>query len=694
MTLFGPVLPYDLVRVARRGRYIMLRAVFALVLLGLLYLSYRSYGRGLESGWGDPKELAKFAEHFFHLFLLTQFVMVYILTPAYVGDAIAEEKQRGTLDYLLTTHLSAREIVLGKLMSRLANVVLFLLVGLPILSMTQLFGGVSFDLIWGGFAALFVTLLSVGAVSIFLSVHSKTPRDAIMLTFLLIICYFVGWIVFSMAANKLRPMSGAWPMVAIFAGFARTAYDAGNPFMAFFELQGQLSPTTTYGDLIPPLLLKYAFFHGAVTFLCVAFSVNRLRTAFRAHRFATASSPSFEAPTETKFGKKPRKSRTIGNAPMVWKETHVGRRLRIGWLGKSLAVLLALACLAPGVFVILQHWLQPLRPNTGYGTLSFYSPFDTLAFEMNQYIRFFGTLLCCVLLLAVGVRAAGTVGVERDKQTLDGLLASPLTVGEIIFAKWWGSLVAMRGLIILIGVIWFMGVATGGLQIIAVPLLAFILAVYMIFMASLGSFFAVCTTQTLRAVMGTLMTAMFFGGGPWVCVWLLSSFNPQGWIYWLALPLVGILLLVYAAILTGLVLISALWAKEALSQRLGPGMATFLVCACPPVLFVVVLAIIGTAWHSSQVTEYIATGLTPPGVLSFFAFSGVYGDTFFQALQTSAVTTPYCVVGIFLYGVAGCFLGLAARDRFQRTCGRIDTKEAAPSRPPAVTGQLVTSWGP
>jgi len=47
--------------------------------------------------------------------------------------AIAEEKERKTLDFLLASDLRSREIVLGKLASRLAYLTLVLLTGLPLL---------------------------------------------------------------------------------------------------------------------------------------------------------------------------------------------------------------------------------------------------------------------------------------------------------------------------------------------------------------------------------------------------------------------------------------------------------------------------------------------------------------------------------------------------------------------------------
>src|SRR5690242_17379337 len=90
--LFGPVLPYDMVRTARRGRYVLIRCLYAGVLaaiLGMVYLSWFS-----ERGGADLRvtELADFGEQFFFTFMAVQFCAVALLTPAYSGGAIAEEK--------------------------------------------------------------------------------------------------------------------------------------------------------------------------------------------------------------------------------------------------------------------------------------------------------------------------------------------------------------------------------------------------------------------------------------------------------------------------------------------------------------------------------------------------------------------------------------------------------------------------
>ena len=68
---------------------------------------------------------------------------VLVLTPAIVAGVIADEKQRKTLQYLMVSRLNSAEIVLGKLFARLLHIGVFLAIGLPVMSLTSLFGGSS-----------------------------------------------------------------------------------------------------------------------------------------------------------------------------------------------------------------------------------------------------------------------------------------------------------------------------------------------------------------------------------------------------------------------------------------------------------------------------------------------------------------------------------------------------------------------
>ena len=66
-----------------------------------------------------------------------------LLAPIFTAGAITQEKDSQTYDILLATPLTNGQIVLGSLLSRLFFIVALLVSGIPIFSITQIFGGVA-----------------------------------------------------------------------------------------------------------------------------------------------------------------------------------------------------------------------------------------------------------------------------------------------------------------------------------------------------------------------------------------------------------------------------------------------------------------------------------------------------------------------------------------------------------------------
>src|SRR5262249_33048401 len=119
------------------------------------------------------------------------------------AGALAEEKDRGTLEYLFTTDLRSHEIVLGKLVSRLAVMLLLALTGLPVLTLLLFLGGVDPNQVLGSFAATGVTLLSLACLSILSSAYVPKPVTAILLTYLEVAAYLIGSTLLAMLMNEV-----------------------------------------------------------------------------------------------------------------------------------------------------------------------------------------------------------------------------------------------------------------------------------------------------------------------------------------------------------------------------------------------------------------------------------------------------------------------------------------------------------
>jgi ABC-type transport system involved in multi-copper enzyme maturation permease subunit len=619
LKLFGPVLFYDLVRVGRRGRYILFRTLYILAMLLLLMWWYWMTTFRYLNGTIPASEMGQFSETFFLAFLIGQMVVVVLLTPPYVAGAIADEKDRQTLEFVLATDLRSREIILGKLASRLVNLLMILLAGLPVLSGIQFLGGVDPDLLLAGFAATALTGLSLACLSMLWSVYGRKGRDAIVLTYLSVFLYVVAATfaqtflqTFFIGPGGTGANLAEWGFTlpaflggeSITLGEVVRAANAGNLLSIYIDITMTLERGGRVSAVVPGLLGNFALFHSVLALICVVWSIVRLRPVALKERFNKVQ----RVPLLRRL--LPRLP--VGDSPMLWKEVFAEGGVRFNWLGRVLLLKLVALSLIPYAFMIESFvessWAasQPLGVNT---RMSYYGdPWHRLCQEMNIYVRIVGTAVACLLLLAVGVRAAGAVTTERDKQTLDELLTTPLESHNILVAKWLGSILSVRWAMLWLGLIVFPALLIGALHILALPLLAIVWLVYAGLFAAIGLLFSVRARTTLQAAMGTLLTTIFAGGGHWLLT----------------------------------------------------------LCCCMPVLF---LGGPGSTPNEGRYLFMAQAGITPPFVLGFAGFQeSDLEHHSYDPYLTELIF--FCILGVLCFGVAAAAVLTFATTEFNRVIGR------------------------
>jgi ABC-type transport system involved in multi-copper enzyme maturation permease subunit len=518
--LFGPVFVYDLVRTARRGQQIGHRCLYAgllLLLLLVLYCMWFPY-RDLEGLMQPvrlrPGQVSEFATYFFQAFMVIQFGVVLLVTPAYTATAIAEEKERRTLEFLLATDLSNREVVLGMLGARLANLGLLVLTGLPILALLQVLGGVDFNLVLAGFLATFMVMLSVGSMSILVSVYARTALGAVVQT------YF--WVCLVMpTAMCLTP---ALSCCNSWFGPSTT----GTP--------QALASSSTY---IIILLLIFSVLQGVVAAFCCRWAVTELRSASlgtldyrqpiraRTVRPRPLAPPKAEQPEAEKveqldWGPFPdsetaaqaledvsrpayrrfQRLPPVGDDALFWKENYGEQRLMPADLAGFLIVLL-------GVILLIQVIMM-------LATSAWTS--EDLSQSANQLVHPWAMILLFLILIRVALSAANRVSRERERQTLDGLLTLPVSPDDILFAKWLASIRSGRWLWWCLGAVWGVGVLTTGISPASLPLVVAASVVYTTFIATLGLWFSSANRTTLRSTLFTILATLVVILGPGMLV--------------------------------------------------------------------------------------------------------------------------------------------------------------------------------
>lgn len=181
MSWLGPLFGFETMRQSRKSWTHWVRIVYCAMLFQFLYFVLGDDSKN------TPGEIPRIAEACAQGYVTLQYLAVLLLTPIYVVSSIIEDRQKRVYEMLLTTELSSQEILLGKLLSRLVQVLSVLLCGIPILAMLQVFGGVNMQFVLWHSALALVLLNVLGALAIRAATWASTVLTGVLFTLLLLL---------------------------------------------------------------------------------------------------------------------------------------------------------------------------------------------------------------------------------------------------------------------------------------------------------------------------------------------------------------------------------------------------------------------------------------------------------------------------------------------------------------------------
>src|SRR5262249_32612292 len=193
------------------------------------------------------------------------------LVPALVAGTIALERERRTLDSLLTTRLSSAEIVLGKFAGGLLQYAACLITTLPIMISLCLFGGVDPVFVLLTLAATVSIAFFTASLSILVSTSERRAARAVTQTVAIATAWCILPSFFQNVAARLGPR--AWPLIR-----------RCNEYLAASSpncLPETLLRSGVGPRLIDSIMWMIGLQLGAGSLL-VVFSIARLRRASRA----------------------------------------------------------------------------------------------------------------------------------------------------------------------------------------------------------------------------------------------------------------------------------------------------------------------------------------------------------------------------------------------------------------------------
>ena len=426
----GPVFAFEWLTASRRWQAYAMRSLTVLLLLGAMWVVWQEQAGRTATGKMSIVQQVNVSKEFSGTTAMILLGLVGLAAPAAAAGSICLDKARGNLTLLLATDLSDAEIVLGKLAARLVPVLGLILCATPVLSIATLFGGIDPVGVVGALLVVLGCAVFGCTLALTLSVWGRKTHVVLMATYVFGILYLLSAPILAGVQSGLP--TGWWPSwFPTFRGLLQY-----NPiFLVLAAIEGPPS------GMRPVTLWTQATFLGlglAASAVLVGVATWRIRRVVvrqlgQGERASQRRRWSIDAIDPERFGERGRRlvrlhqlyrrivpGPSLDRNPVLWRECR--RRRPSRW---SLAVW--------GAYVLL------------CGGFSLYAIAQMIV--DNRGGREFGAVVNGLQvgagLLLLSVSAATSLAEERQRGSLDVLMATPLPTRAIVWGKWWGAFRAL-----------------------------------------------------------------------------------------------------------------------------------------------------------------------------------------------------------------------------------------------------------
>ncbi|OPJ63075.1 ABC transporter permease [Clostridium oryzae] len=142
-----------------------------------------------------------------YLFMIAiQCTLIALIAPALTAGCISGEREKQTLDILLSTTMKHGSIVVGKLFASLSQMILLIVSSLPIFSIVFLYGSIGAREIMELFIYYIITAVLMGSIGVFFSTFTQRSTVATVMSYIFILFICFGTILISMAYVRILLM--------------------------------------------------------------------------------------------------------------------------------------------------------------------------------------------------------------------------------------------------------------------------------------------------------------------------------------------------------------------------------------------------------------------------------------------------------------------------------------------------------
>ncbi|WP_226037557.1 ABC transporter permease [Aquibacillus saliphilus] len=251
-------------------------AVCGAVCLAFIYIETQFTHDGFTSS--DSKNL-------FMLLSMGQLGLIVFITPGLTAGTISGEREKQTLNIMLTTQQSSTSIILSKLFSSVLFLILMLIASLPLYSIVFLYGGVSPQMVFVTFGYQLLTMLTIGSLGVMFSTISRKTMVSTITTYGMMLFLVVGTVIlffitvrliigFQQGSTGVSQSSNIFPYLILILNPAVAMFASFDSNMFMYEFQ-QLG-------IDWPLWKGFTLGYIAITMFSLLIAINRLRPRMRA----------------------------------------------------------------------------------------------------------------------------------------------------------------------------------------------------------------------------------------------------------------------------------------------------------------------------------------------------------------------------------------------------------------------------
>jgi ABC-type transport system involved in multi-copper enzyme maturation permease subunit len=383
--------------------------------------------------------------------------------------AIAGEKDRQTLGFVLATRLNSAEIVLGKLAWNLLSIAATVAAGLPLMLLLHVLGGVDLRLILLTYAVTGSLALFLTALAIWVSIEARDGRRAMLLSSFWIMAWLMGPPYLTLILPRFGLRLPEW------AAMANGWLLASGPIGTILRITPAITSWVAVVDAVGRMMaLQFA---GTVLFLLA--SMLHLRPAYR--RNVEGEPIRNKARHRPVWRLWPRPA--VGDDPILWREMYTNRGsglMKAVGIIINAGILLALGYgtyyyARPALVEVWQHgyavFTTSNRPPEMNLLIQIFAPggavkppVDLARTELNLFVRHVTSFISAMTTLVIGGAAAEVLGRERRKGTWDSLLATPLTARDFLKSAMLSAAWRLRQPLAGLGLLWTIGLLAGAVH--------------------------------------------------------------------------------------------------------------------------------------------------------------------------------------------------------------------------------------